>query len=91
MSDTERKAIILNKLSSPYISEAIIILKDGVCAPQSKVIEDAELIVSSYIRRTSKNGQPPEKTARTHTWKLTAILCLGAALTSFCISFFSFR
>lgn len=83
MHNASKKVIILNKLSSPYVSEAIIILKDGAAAPQSRLIEEAENIVRNYMSRSAKSGQPFRRTVRTHTWKMTAVLCAGAALASF--------
>lgn len=89
MNEAPKKVIILNKLASPYISEAIIILKDGTMIPQSKVVEEAERIVLSYMQR--QNGQPPKRAARSHTWKITAALCTIASVISCIICFILFR
>ena len=83
MSDTTKKVIILNKLSSPFISEAIIILKDGTTLPSSRIVEEAEKIVCSYMERTAKNGRAPKRAARLCQWKTTAFLCLATALAVF--------
>lgn len=85
MTNNTKKVIILNKLSSPFVSEAIIILKDGVSLPQSSVVAEAESIVRNYMIRTAKNGQSFKKNARLCSVKTTLILCaFSAALT--CIS-----
>lgn len=81
MTDNTKKVIILNKLSSPFVSEAIIIIKDGISLPQSSVVAEAESIVRNYINRTSKNGQGFKKPVRLCNVKTTLILCvLSAAL-----------
>ena len=42
MKENLPKVVILNRLQSPYVSEAIIILKDSCTLPQSRAIEEAE-------------------------------------------------
>ncbi len=55
MRNKEQKVIILENLSSPFISQAIIILKDGTnCAPDG-IIAEAERIVSGYFPQNKKN------------------------------------
>lgn len=90
MKEVSHKVVILNKLESPYISEAIIILKNGCTLPQSKAVEEAERIVRSYLDRTQKNGQSA-KTVRHFSKKTTAALCAAAALFSFIVSLVIFR
>lgn len=90
MKEISHKVVILNKLESPYISEAIIILKNGCAVPQSKAVEEAERIVRSYLDRAKKNGQSV-KTARNFSKKATAAMCAAAALLSFIVSLIIFR
>ena len=63
MKELTKKVVILNNFSSPYVSEAIIFLKEYNPKLESRAIADAETIVSRYIERIEKNGQP-SKTAR---------------------------
>lgn len=58
MKELTKKVVILNNFTSPYISQAIIVLKDYNPKLEGKAIEDAEIIVSRYIERIQKNGQP---------------------------------
>lgn len=58
MKELTKKVVILNNFSSPYVSQAIIILKDYNPQLESKAIADAELIVKRYIEKTKKNEQP---------------------------------
>ena len=55
MKDLKRKVMILNNLTSPYISEAIIILKDYDPKFDTKAILDAERIVNEYLNK--ENGR----------------------------------
>ena len=49
MKKTQKRAFILNECKSPYIAQAIFVLKDGVSEQESGVLADAERIVSSYM------------------------------------------
>ena len=50
MKNTGRRAFIMNECNSPYISQAIFILREGVCGEESGVLADAEKIVASYMK-----------------------------------------
>ncbi len=91
MNNTTKKVIILNKLPSPYISEAIIILKDGFNLPHSSIVTEAEHIVRSYLERSEKNGRAPKRAARLCRIKTAVILCALSALCAFflCYSLFN--
>ena len=45
MKELTKKVVILNNFSSPYVSQAIIILKDYNPKLESRAIADAETIV----------------------------------------------
>lgn len=51
MKNNTKQAVILDNFSSPYIYQAILILKDCNPALEDKIIADAEQIVSSYLNR----------------------------------------
>ena len=91
MKENSHKAVILNRLSSPYISEAILILKNDLPFTQSFAVEEAERIVSAYLERAQNSGQSDKKTARRHSWKLTLFLCLLAASIAFFVGFACFH
>lgn len=57
MKELTKKVVILNNFSSPYVSEAIVVLKNYNPKLEGKAIADAEMIVSRYIERIEKNGQ----------------------------------
>ena len=49
MKKTQKRAFILNECNSPYIAQAIFVLKDGVDEQERGVLQDAERIVASYM------------------------------------------
>ena len=61
MKELTKKVVILNNFSSPYVSQAIIILKDYNPKLESRAIADAETIVSRYIERTQKKSDNQTK------------------------------
>ena len=74
MKELTKKVVILNNFSSPYVSQAIIILKDYNPKLESRAIA-AETIVSRYIERIQKNGQPT-KAVRSKSKILKILICL---------------
>ena len=75
MKELTKKVVILNNFSSPYVSQAIIILKDYNPKLESRAIADAETIVSRYIERIQKNGQP-RRAVRSKSTILKILICL---------------
>lgn len=61
MKNLKKKVMILNNFTSPYISEAILILKDYDPQFDTKAILEAEKIVNDYLQKN--NGQS-QTTAR---------------------------
>lgn len=49
MKNSTRQVVILDNFSSPYIHQAILILKDYNPSLEDKVIEEAERVVSRYL------------------------------------------
>ena len=49
MKDITKKVVILNNFSSPYISEAIIVLREYNPKLEGRIIAEAEKIVADYI------------------------------------------
>ena len=64
MKELTKKVVILNNFSSPYVSQAIIILKDYNPKLESRAIADAETIVSRYIERIQKTDSQQRLSAR---------------------------
>lgn len=79
MKELTKKVVILNNFASPYISQAIIVLKDYDPRLEDKVVADAEMIVSRYIEKTKKNGQPAMAARKKGRWlMITFILVITA-------------
>lgn len=55
MNNLSKKAIILESITSPYIYQAIIILNEAGINHQTKALQDAEKIVSEYIKAHELN------------------------------------
>ena len=54
MKNKEKKVIILDNIASPFISQAIIILKEGAEYEEHNIIKEAEKIVSGYFPKKTK-------------------------------------
>ncbi len=80
-----KKVVILNNFVSPYVSEAIIILRDYDPRLESKAIADAEKIVSDYIEKLSKNGQPRAARKKHGFIKYVIVALIIAAIIVFCL------
>lgn len=53
MKDITKKVVILNNFSSPYICEAIIVLREYNQKLEGKIIDEAEKIVAEYIEKNT--------------------------------------
>lgn len=51
MKNITHRVLILDKFSSPYIKQAIIILNDYDNLSDSKIVQEAEKVVFDYINR----------------------------------------
>lgn len=51
MNKTTQRVVIIDNISSPYIEQAIIILRDFSASNQAKVIADAEKVVRDYLEK----------------------------------------
>lgn len=50
MQENTKRAFIIKNPSSPYISEAIIFLKENMSAKEDELIQEAERIISCYLK-----------------------------------------
>ncbi len=56
MKNLSKQVVILDELSSPYVHQAIIILKKYTPEKHEKIIEEAEKVVLEYFNRNSKQN-----------------------------------
>ena len=69
MKDITKKVVILNNFSSPYISEAIIVLRDYNPKLEGKIIDEAEKVVEEYL--TKYNSVKKERSYKPTAQKLS--------------------
>ncbi len=86
MKKTKKRAFILSECNSPYIQQAIFILKDGFDSESNGVLQDAERIVSSYMGAAFL---PKKKSAPKPT--LATLISFSVALTITAIIYFIYR
>ena len=56
MKNLSKQVVILDELPSPYIHQAIIILKKYTPEQHEKIIEEAERVVLEYFNKNSKQN-----------------------------------
>lgn len=79
MKNLSKQVVILDNLSSPYIHQAIIILKKYTPQQHEKIIEEAENVVLEYFNKNSI--QNPHKTMTKSNFGLKcALIVLSIAL-----------
>lgn len=82
MMQNRRQIVILDRLPSHNIEQAIFILRDGV-PPGTDMVYEAERIVESYLKRCSAPPPKPRRKARNAVravaWTLL-IASLGCAV-----------
>lgn len=65
MKDMLKKVVILENLSSPYVHQAIIVMRDYNPKLESKAVIEAERIVNAYLDNMKLNyGQPSKRSVR---------------------------
>ena len=50
MTNNTKRAVIIKNLPSPYVSEAIVFLKDSSFENDEKIIIEAEKIIADYVK-----------------------------------------
>ncbi|MCD8391593.1 MAG: hypothetical protein LUD03_07140 [Firmicutes bacterium] len=78
MRNAKKKVMILNNLASPYISEAIIILKDYDPRFDTGAVRDAERIINEYMNKNNPDAaRKPRSSKRLMKCSIAFILmCL---------------
>ncbi len=84
MKDTTKKVVILNNFVSPYVSEAIIILKDYDPRLDTRAIADAEKIVSAYIEKLDTKKAKPKRRKKTRRLKIAAAFLITIVIIALC-------
>lgn len=79
MKNTQKRAFILNECHSPYIAQAIFILREGINPEETGVLADAERIVASYMRDV-----PTITSVKNKKFNVGAILALASVVIAIC-------
>ena len=61
MSNNTRKIVVLSKIDSPRIEQAIFILRDEAEASENDAVYEAQKIVDNYLKSLSAPPSPPPK------------------------------
>lgn len=65
MRDLTKKVVILENLASPYVHQAIIVMRDYNPKLESRAVLEAEKIVSAYLDNMKiKNGRGKHRPVR---------------------------
>lgn len=65
MKDLTKKVVILENLASPYVHQAIIVMRDYNPKLESKAVMEAERIVTAYLDNMKlKNGRSRKNSVR---------------------------
>lgn len=84
MKDITKKVVILNNFVSPYVSEAIIILRDYDPRLEGKAIADAERIVSDYIEKINRQTVKPSARKKSKFVKFLIISAVIGIIAAVC-------
>ena len=76
MKDMTKKVLILNNFTSPYIQQAIIILRRHDPENETRIILEAEHVIEDYFRRERGEGEDSPAYGA-----LAAIIASGLVIT----------
>ncbi len=82
MKNKEKKVIILDNISSPFIAQAIIILKEGAPEKDDGIIKEAERIVAGYFPQKKKSRTTKRQNLLAggiclFAFLVLAVICIG--------------
>ena len=86
MKNTRKSAFILNECNSPYIAQAIFILREGVRPEEGGVLADAERIVAAYMSGGTRQKPQKKHLSPTALYVLSSAAVLVFALAA-CVYF----
>ncbi len=83
MKDVMKKVVILDNLASPYVHQAIIVMRDYNPKLETHAVLEAERIVNAYLDNMKlKSGHCSEKRARRKIRILLMWITAAAAATA---------
>lgn len=85
MKDVTRKVVILDNLASPYVHQAIIVMRDYNPKLDSYAVAEAERIVTAYLDDVKiRKKQPSRKTVRKN-YVMVGIIAAAAAICAYLV------
>ena len=78
MKNNTRKIVVLNKLDSPSIEQAIFILREEGAVSAYEAVNEAQRIVDAYVKSLSRSAPKSE-----HKRKLNSAFLIGMTLYTF--------
>ena len=78
MKNNTRKIVVLNKLDSPSIEQAIFILREEGAVSAYEAVNEAQRIVDAYVKSLSRPAPKSE-----HRRKLSSAFLIGMTLYTF--------
>ncbi len=78
MKDVMKKVVILDNLASPYVHQAIIVMRDYDPKLESLAVMEAERIVNAYLDNMKTEKIRPRKRRAAHK-RYPALIFFGAA------------
>lgn len=79
MKDVTKKVVILENLASPFVHQAIIVMRDYNPKLESYAVAEAERIVAAYLDDVKiRKKQPSKKTVRKNVLMLCFIVAAAA-------------
>ncbi len=87
MKDLTKKVVILENLASPYVHQAIIVMRDFNPKLETKAVVEAERIVNAYLDNMKlKNGQSARRPVRKrHSFLLYLAVAVVSALVTIAV------
>ena len=85
MKDVMKKVVILENLSSPYVHQAILVMRDYNPQLESLAVIEAERIVSAYLdnmKTEKKQPRIPGTARKKHSFLLALISASAIALVA---------
>ena len=89
MNNNTRKIVVLNKLNSPRIEQAIFILRDEVNITENDAVSEAQKIVDNYLRSLSDAQYKKKKRKLNYNFLLgmTVYTFLTSIVTAYILNF----
>lgn len=85
MKDVTRKVVILDNLASPYVHQAIIVMRDYNPKLDSYAVAEAERIVTAYLDDVKiRKKQPSRKTVHKN-YVMVGIIAAAAAIGAYLV------